>query len=379
MHICFICSEYPKIGFPHGGFGSFVKTIAQQLTLAGVKVSVIGVNYTNKDEHTIEDGISVYRIARKSCKGLTWLLNSVRLNRQLREIHRNLPITIIESSELGLAFIQKFPTVKYVIRLHGGHHFFAEAEKRGINFWKGFQEKRSFKKADGFIAVSNYVKMHTAQYLSYDGKNVEVIPLSMNLDLFTPLHVTVSLPYKIVFVGTVCEKKGVRELIRAFQKVKTEYSDAQLFLYGRDWTYPDGRSYIEQLQTDFSDAELQQVHFMGNVAHAELPSVYESATVCVFPSHMETQGLVAPEAMAMQKPVIFTNAGPGPETIIDGETGFLVDPLNPQDIADKILYCFRNPELTLEIGVKARAAAIAKFDSTEISNKNLKFYKSLLR
>jgi hypothetical protein len=57
-------------------------------------------------------------------------------NAKIKDIHEKNPIDIIETSELGLAFINKIEGVKYIIRLHGGHHFFAEAESRGINKWK---------------------------------------------------------------------------------------------------------------------------------------------------------------------------------------------------------------------------------------------------
>ena len=141
MHICFLCNEYPKEGFPHGGFGTFVKTIALQLVKTGVAVSVVGVNYENKYEEVVENGVNIYRIERHQIKGLSWFLNFRDINKCLKKIHRNSAIDIVEASELGLAFIKKVPNIKYIIRLHGGHHFFAEAEKRGSGKWKGVQEK----------------------------------------------------------------------------------------------------------------------------------------------------------------------------------------------------------------------------------------------
>ena len=378
MHICFLCSEYPKEGFPHGGFGTFVKTISLQLVNAGMKVSIVGVNYTGNYEEKIENGVSIYRVEKHKTKGLSWLLNSTELNKCIRKIHRSEPISIIESSELGLAFIRKLPSIRYIIRLHGGHHFFAEAEKRGINFWKGFQEKISFNKADAFIAVSDYVKKHTEKYLSYHSKTIDIINYPIDFTLFKPSQTPQIVPYRIVFAGTVCEKKGVRELIQAFQLLKFEFVEAQLLLYGRDWLYPDGRSYIQQIQKDFTDEELHRVRFMGSVAHSELPTIYESAEICVFPSHMETQGLVVPEAMAMEKVVVFSEIGPGPETIIDGETGYLVDPYSAADIATAIGKCFAEPENSKVIGIAARKAAVIKFNPQVIFQKNVNFYKKVL-
>ncbi len=379
MHICFITHEYPKTGFPHGGLGSFVKTISQELIKNGIEVSVVGINYENKNEQTSENGINIYRLKKNKIKGLSWYLNSKAINYKIAEIHKTNTIHIIEASELGLAFINKIKSIDYLIRLHGGHHFFAESEKRGINFWKGFQEKRSFKKADGFIAVSKYVKTHTEKYLSYNNKKVELIKNPINTNLFKPLNTSI-IDHRIVFAGTVCEKKGIRQLVQAFGIVKEKFPKSTLEIYGRDWFFPDGSSYVKMLQ----EKELPKlgqfandIIFHGAIDYNNIPNKYAEAEVCVFPSHIETQGLVAPEAMAMEKIVIFTKLGPGPETIINFETGLLCNPYNENDIAEKIIWVFENKLKAKKIGINAREFVIKKFCLDNIVNKNIDFYKSL--
>ena len=247
MHICFITHEYPKEGFPHGGFGSFVKTMATALVRQGIKVSVVGINYTALDEETEASGVCIYRLKKDMTKGLSWWFHSRAVAKKIRAIHEQNPIDIVEAAELGLAFIPKIKGVKYVIRLHGGHHFFAEAENRGINFWKGFQEKRSFKKADAFIAVSHYVKNHTEKYLSFHNKPIAYISNPIDTHFFSPKDVSV-VPFQIAFAGTVCEKKGIRQLIQAFPMVKEKFPEASLEIYGRDWLFPDGSSYVQMLK-----------------------------------------------------------------------------------------------------------------------------------
>ena len=379
MHICFLTNEYPKPGFPHGGLGSFVKTIAEALVRNGIQVSVIGLNYTPSNETENVNGVTVIRIQKSTVKGLAWYFNSKNIAKTIATIHQKNPIHIVEGSELSLAFLPKIKDLKYVIRLHGGHHFFAEAENRGINSWKGFQEKRSFKKADAFIAVSNYVKMHTANYLSYRNTAVEVIFNPINSSLFQPQEIALE-TNNITFAGTICEKKGVRQLIQAFPFVKEKFPKAILNLYGRDWLFPDGGSYMKMLQeTELPQlgALAQDIIFHGAVSLQEIPKVYAKAAVCVFPSHMETLGLVAPEAMAMEKAVIFTAFGPGPEVITHGETGYLCNPHQPKDIAEKILLVLQNPEKATGLGVKARQAVLQKFEINTIVNENIAFYTKI--
>jgi glycosyltransferase involved in cell wall biosynthesis len=379
MHICFITSEFPRQGFPHGGVGTFVATLGKALVEQGIQVSVIGLNYINKEETENIEGINVYRVVTKKQKGLQWYFNSRAIANKIKEVHQQNNIDIVETAELGLAFLPKIKKIKYVIRLHGGHHFFAEGENRGINPWKGFQEKRSFSKADGFIAVSEYVKSHTAKYLSYNDKLVQTIPLPIDFSKFYPADSTKVEPKSIVFAGTVCEKKGIRQLIMSMTYIKEKFPEAILHVYGRDWLFPDKSSYIAYLKKNLSLKDLENVIFHGAVSHDELPEIYEKAEVCAFPSHMETQGLVAPEAMSMEKPVLFTALGPGPETIINYETGLLADPHNPMDIAKKIIYFFSNPEKANEMGKKAREFVLKKFNSSAIVEQNIEFYNHIIK
>lgn len=379
MHICFLTNEYPKEGFPHGGLGTFVKTIAEELVSKNIQVSVVGLNYNPIDETEQLNGVTVIRIKRSKVKGLAWFFNSKNIGKTIDAIHRKAPINIIEGPELSLAFLPKIKDIKYIIRLHGGHHFFAEAENRGINWWKGFQEKRSFANADAFIAVSNYVKSHTANYLSYHNKPIEVIFNPINNQLFQCQEVAIEVN-NITFAGTICEKKGVRQLIQAFPLVKEKFPSAVLNLYGRDWLFPDGSSYIKMLQ----EIELPKIGdiskdiiFHGAVSYNEIPSAYAKAAVCVFPSHMETLGLVAPEAMVMEKPVIFTKLGPGPEVIADGETGWLCNPHKPKEIASTIIQVLSNPQKANEIAKKGRLSVLQQFEIKTIVAKNIEFYNKL--
>lgn len=379
MHICFLTNEYPKEGFPHGGLGTFVKTIVEELVSKNIQVSVVGLNYNPIDETEQLNGVTVIRIKRSKVKGLAWFFNSKNIAKTIAAIHKKNPIDIVEGAELSLAFLPKIKEIKYVIRLHGGHHFFAEGENRGINWWKGFQEKRSFKKADAFIAVSNYVKSHTAKFLSYHNKPIEVIFNPINSQLFQPLETAIEVS-NITFAGTICEKKGVRQLIQSFPMVKEKFPNVILNLYGRDWLFPDGSSYIKMLQ----EIELPKIGniskdiiFHGAVSYNEIPSAYAKAAVCVFPSHMETLGLVAPEAMVMEKPVIFTKLGPGPEVIADGETGWLCNPHKPKEIASTIIQVLSNPQKANEIAKKGRLSVLQQFEIKTIVAKNIEFYNKL--
>ena len=122
----------------------------------------------------------------------------------------------------------------------------------------------------------------------------------------------------------------------------------------------------------------KDIIFHGAVSYIDIPNAYAKAAVCVFPSHMETLGLVAPEAMAMEKPVIFTKLGPGPEVVIEGKTGFLCNPHDPKDIANKILQVLSNPQKASEIAKHGRLSVLQQFEITTIVTKNIEFYYTII-
>tara|TARA_R110002049_G_scaffold2372_7_gene17478 strand:+ start:1252 stop:2397 length:1146 start_codon:yes stop_codon:yes gene_type:complete len=381
MHICFFTHEYPKGGFPHGGIGTFIKTISKAYVKNGHKVSVVGINnYTGKEEVSTIDGVTVHRLKSRKIKGFTWMLNSRAINNCIKKIHKQTPIDIVETPELGLAFLNKIAGIKYIIRLHGGHHFFSEAEKRKINWWKGFQEKKSFKKADAFIAVSNYVKEHTAKYLSYNNKKIQTIKYPIDLDIFYPRpEISVS-ENTILFAGTICEKKGIRQLILAMKKVLELFPEMKLEIYGRDWFFKDGSSYMDFLKTEVIPTlgeNAKSIIFKGSVSINELAERYASSRLCVFPSLMETQGLVAPEAMAMEKLVIFSNCGPGPETITHKETGLLCDPYDIESISENIIWGLNNIEKGKLITQNARKFVLNNYNIETLVKDNIEFYKTV--
>lgn len=381
MHICFITSEYPKKGFSHGGIGTFVATIAKVLVEKGVKVSVVGINYKPIENLEIDKGVAVYRLKSSKIKGLKWWFNSQLINKKIKAIHKENPISIIETPELGLAFVNKLKDIVYVIRLHGGHHFFAKAEERSINWWKGFQEKRSFKKADGFIAVSNYVKEHTETYLSYFNKPVIKISSPIDLTIFKPKPKIEVKQNSLLFAGTVCRKKGIKHLIEAMPMVIEKYPNVKLNIYGRDWFFPNGTSYINYLKTEVLPSIKnwsKYIVFHGVVPYETLVYKYAEAQVCIFPSLMETQGLVAPEAMATNKTVIFSETGPGKETMTHKETGLLCNPYDLNSISNTIIWALDNKEESLNIAKKGRLFVLNNFNIDILIEKNISFYKTLI-
>ncbi|MCG3146243.1 MAG: D-inositol-3-phosphate glycosyltransferase [Gammaproteobacteria bacterium] len=381
MHICFLCNEYPPT--PHGGIGTMTQILARALVLRGHRVSVVGIygrNETNNKSHVENDrGVTVYRIPASPIPATGYIVNGWRLRRTLQEIGHDNFIDVLDGPENGFSLIAKsFPSVK-IIRMSGGHHFFSVTLGKKTRVWRSWLERQSFRKADHFCAVSQFAANTTKRLLKMPDMPVEIIPNPVDIRLFSPEADVLEQKDLIVFSGTVCEKKGVRQLVDAFVKVSTVFPDANLVINGKDSIEPETKgSYIEYLRRKIPPHLLSKIHFNGHVALEYLPKIYSKAAVLVFPSHMETQGMVVTEGMAMGKVVIASKTGPGTELIDDGVNGLLCDPFDPASIAERIIYALSNAALRRKLGMAAREKIEREFSVDILVKKNLDFYKKCL-
>lgn len=379
MHICFITSEFPKTGFPHGGVGTFVATLAKALVVKGIRVSVIGLNYIPKNETEVIDGVQVYRVTAKKVKGLQWYYNTQPVAQKIKQVHEQFPIDFVETAELGLAFLPKLKGVQYVVRMHGGHQFFAKAENRPAEWWKVFQEKRSFKKADHLLAVSNYVAETTREMLQLGNRDIKVIYNPIDVQKFHLSDPNKLQPYTLFFAGTIIEKKGIRQLVQSLNYLVDEYPQVHLFIAGRDANLPGTTTpYRPILEQEINEKIKSHITFLGVVPNSEIKNHIEQAQICCYPSHMEAMPLAWLEVLAMGKTFIGGVTGPGPEAVLDGVTGLLANPHDPKDIAAKIKYLFEHPQKGIEMGFAARARVLKEFDINSIVLQNKLYFESLL-
>ncbi|MGX1024730.1 glycosyltransferase family 4 protein [Psychroflexus sp. MBR-150] len=379
MHIVFLTSEYPKDGFPHGGVGTFIRILARGLVQHKIDVSIIGLNYIAKDEVENDEGVNIYRYQRSKTPKMGWYLNNKTLNKAIKSLHQKQPIDVVESTELGLAFINKIPSIKYLIRLHGGHHFFAESENRGVEFWKAFQERRSFRKADHIIGVSEYVLNHTAKYLDFEDKRGEVIYNPANLNMFYKADLSKEIKGRIFFAGSICEKKGIRQLVKAMPKIKQAVPEAHLVVAGRDTKIRGTQnSYLAYLKSEIPKAVETDIEFLGSIENTQIPKEIEKAEVCAYPSHMEAMPLAWIEVLSMGKAFVASNLGPGPEAVNHGETGLLCNPLNIDDLANQVIYMLQNRKEAHQMGQNAIKDVQKRFSLNVLLEKNIEMYNKLV-
>ena len=380
MHVVFICNEYPP--GTHGGIGSFTCTLARRLVLAGHRATVIGSYGAGPelagDQVTDDQGVAVIRLVSTGrVPGLRAALDQRRLWRRLAEVHAEHPIDLVEGPEQALWAAPRRVGFPAVVRIHGGHRFFAAAEGRAPARGRSWLEARSVRRADALVAVSAYAARRTSELLDLGGRPITVIPNAVDVEAFRPDDVTAA-PGSVLFVGTVCEKKGVRQLVEAFPVIAAAVPAARLTVVGRDQADPTtGESFTERLRASVPAELADRVAFVGPVDHDRVAEMLAAAEVCALPSHMEAQGLVWVEVMAAGRPLVASTAGPGPEVVEDGVSGLLVDPRDPAAIATAVIDLLTDPGCRARLAAGARARAVERFSIDELVEENVAFYRSV--
>jgi glycosyltransferase involved in cell wall biosynthesis len=135
---------------------------------------------------------------------------------------------------------------------------------------------------------------------------------------------------RFLYVGRLSPEKNLARLIEAFGEVRKTYKNATLRLVG------DG-PIKEELKQLARVRRIEGLVWVGSLDGANTVVEYLSATALVLPSISEPWGLVVNEAMSYGCPVVVSErCGCVPELVKEGETGFVVNPFDVQDIAAKI-------------------------------------------
>ncbi len=246
--------------------------------------------------------------------------------------------------------------------------------------------------AERIVAATDAEKSQLQDLYGVDPQKITVIPPGVNTHHFYPIPsdeakeaIGISPKDRMaLFVGRIEPLKGVDTLIKAMSIVKKNCRSFicphYLIIIGGD---PEGKTEelsaeMERLQNLCKALDLDEmVVFLGKRGQDTLPYYYSAAEVVVMPSHYESFGMVALEAMACGTPVIASRVGGLAHLIRDGETGFFVPAHDAEALAEKLRSIFVNHELRDQIG--ARAAEYAQgFSWEKITRQVLSVYQGLI-
>lgn len=226
----------------------------------------------------------------------------------------------------------------------------------GIEVWQPLPLHRriALRRARGVFSVSAYTAEQAAKHQRLDSRHVFVLPPALDPS-FVPAasgHDEIPAGRKVLLtVGRLVSSepgKGVDAVIRVLPEVLKRVPDVLYVVIGEG----DLKPLLQKLAQE--NAVQDHVLFAGQQTPENLRRYYSRADIYVMPSRQEGFGLVFLEAMACGKPVIAGNFGGAMEIIQDGRTGFLVDPGNPEQLADRLVRLLDDERLREKMGAAGR-------------------------
>jgi glycosyltransferase involved in cell wall biosynthesis len=373
-----ICPEYPP--FAHGGVGTFTQDLGRALVRAGHEVRVAGVYPMIHGEREYEEdaGVRVWRIPTPKGR-FGWMRARHQLYRLVREWVRERSVELVESPDC-YGWFAGWPAlaVPLVLRAHGSLRFYAHELGQTVPATTSRLEAWSHRRADAWAAVSHHAGDLTQKIFSLPSGPDAVIYNPVTI----PSHVVPfesRRPSRVVYSGTLTAKKGVVSLFRAWARVREQCPAAELHMFGKDQTRPDGTTMSEFLKGLLPERERASVRFHGHVLREQLMEALQGARAAVFPSYTETFGLGPVEAMACAVPTIYTKRSCGPEIVRDGVDGILVEPDEPAEISGAILGILGNETLARRLSEAGRQRAFFLSNPDSILAANLRFYDEQCR
>ena len=201
--------------------------------------------------------------------------------------------------------------------------------------------------------------------------------ISMGVDLktrFFPVPDVHRRRNRIIYVGRLVEKKGVKYLIDSIKIIRETLSDVELIIVG------DG-PLRQSLETQVNNLSLSSnIVFKGGLKQERLPALYSSAAISVLPSVIDSYGdqeglgLTVIEAMGCECAVVASSLDAVKDIITDGKTGVFFEPGNADQLAEKIQALLSDDEARNIIAKSGRDYVVNRYDWSIIGEK----YRTLL-
>ena len=393
--VCFVSPEYWPLS---GGTGAYVYYLSNELMKNGYKIYVVTGSDQTLDIKVNEQlkvfflkipkapVIKSFMLAASSYRKL----NSVRERVNVDITHANLPLTpnfavppnfgktlvcTVHSTWKGEA--QAIRGEPYS-RLNANEKFMVS-----FNWFLRIFEEKMLERANKIIAVSHFTKRELLEYYKVPEKKIRVIHNGVDVNKFKPAKdkrkIKEELGFKaddlaIVSVGRLYARKGLFTLIESMPAVVKRFKNAKFIISGK------GQSDEMRKLINYADriGVKDSIIFTGYYPDKKLPKLYQAADVFAFSTFYEHHPFAVLEALSTGLPVVTTRVGGIPETIESGKNGFLVEPFNPKQFADRILYLLEHPAEASEMGSLARKTILERFDWRIVVKDVLKVYDEAL-
>jgi glycosyltransferase involved in cell wall biosynthesis len=233
---------------------------------------------------------------------------------------------------------------------------------------------------DQFLSVSEYYAEFMPRYLGIPREKISVVPIGINPDGFELRNRDRSGPFTVGFFGRIAPEKGLHVLAEAYRLMRQsgELSEARFEAAG--YMAADCKPYLETIQKRLQDAGLAgEFHYRGVLERAEKISFLRGLDVMSMPAtYDEPKGVSLLEAMACGVPLVQPRRGSFTEIVERTGGGLLVQPDDPQSLADGILKIARDKQLAEELSANGFRGVREHYTAAHMADKVLEAYESMI-
>ncbi len=226
--------------------------------------------------------------------------------------------------------------------------------------------------ADRIVVISEAIKNTLTKREKINPEKIEVIYNGIDLSSFRVENKREkdSIP-KVGIVGRLHPDKGHRYFLKAAAQTIKKEPKVEFLIVG----HGPLRGELEDLSNELALSD--KVVFVGG--RRDIPQIMSSLDILVLSSLEEGLGNVLLEAMACGRPVVATKVGGVPEAVLDGETGILVSPKNPDALAQATLKLLMNRALAKGMGQAGRRRVEKYFSIDRMVKETEKVYNNLIQ
>jgi teichuronic acid biosynthesis glycosyltransferase TuaC len=345
--------------------GTFVAEPLEHLSAFKVDSTVIAAKPRSRGSFQMNERVpkAIWvrhrQLPGRAAYGSWGLLLYARLARYVSRLHREHPIDLIHAHSAlpcghPAALLSRQLRIPFVVTTHGLDVFSSRREKGISRRWVERCSRFVYQKADMNICVSEAVRRVMVDVLGDSARTI-VVYNGVNTTLFTPPQGDdEDLNPTILSVGRLVPSKGVELVLRAVAELTEKYPQLRYEIID------DGpeRSRLVALAHELKIAE--RVNFFGRQNRQFVAEAMKRCTIFALPSTDEAMGCVYLEAMATAKPIIGCRQQGIEEIVRHGETGWLIQPDNLQEMVNALDTLLENALLRKQMGKEARQTIIEK-------------------
>jgi D-inositol-3-phosphate glycosyltransferase len=284
--------------------------------------------------------------------------------------------------KLGIPFIMTFHALGRVRRLSQG-------QADGFPDVRFSIEENLMQDADRIIAECLQDQQDMEELYGAPSERIDVAPCGFDPDEFWPVTVDARQQlgfdqdeFIILQLGRMVPRKGVDNVIRALSILQGQYQvQARLVVVGGNAERPDPVTTPELGRLMGLSQSLgieQSITFTGQRQREQLRYYYSAANVFVTTPWYEPFGITPVEAMACGTPVVGTAVGGIKTTVVDGETGYLVPPNDPETLAERLAWLHQHPQVAQRMGWAGMRRAYQNFTWRNVATQVANIYENAI-